>query len=120
MPIYCYQCPRCKRIIERAQTSRKRIPKSVHCECGFTARRNFGFEHRGQNLGDIWQNHQSLALAVAPAQIKAQMEEDKKRGVPVEYRMMPDGLDAIPVLKSAVQKRKYMKAYGFQDKDAYL
>jgi len=38
MPVYEYQCSKCKKILEEFQ-SIKNIKETINCECGYTAKR---------------------------------------------------------------------------------
>ena len=55
----------------------------------------------------------SDALAVHPKQVKEAREDAAKKGVPVEF--LPDGR---PVFRNRQERKQYMNAYGFFDKDA--
>ena len=53
----------------------------------------------------------SDALAVHPSQIEEAREDAKQKGVPTDFT--PDGR---PILTSRAHRKRYLKAYGFHDK----
>lgn len=56
----------------------------------------------------------SEAMAGHPDQRDEMIAEAKRRGVPVEFTA-----DARPFFTSRQQKREYMKAFGYEDKNAF-
>lgn len=55
----------------------------------------------------------SVALAVHPDQIAEAAEDARKRGVPTEFTA-----DGCPVLTDRDHKKRYLRAYGYYDRDA--
>lgn len=56
----------------------------------------------------------SVALAVHSTQVKEAMEDAAKKGVPTEFTR-----DGRPILRDASHRRRYLKAYGFIDRNSY-
>ena len=56
----------------------------------------------------------SVALAVHSTQVKEASEDAAKRGVPTEFS--PSG---EPILRDSSHRRRYLKAYGFHDRNSY-
>jgi hypothetical protein len=54
----------------------------------------------------------SDAMAVHPHQVEEAREDAKRKGVPVDF--LPDGR---PVFTSRQQRRRYLRAYGFKDRN---
>lgn len=56
----------------------------------------------------------SVALAVHSTQVKEASEDAAKKGVPTEFTR-----DGRPILRDASHRRRYLKAYGFHDRNSY-
>lgn len=55
----------------------------------------------------------SVALAVLPSQVKEATEDARKRGVPTDFTK-----DGRPIFNDRDHRSRYMKEYGYFDKDA--
>lgn len=74
---------------------------------------------RGACSGDVdpWPNHKAMSLACHPLD-KYEFERDaSRRGVPTEFG--GDEPMLMPQFRSAGHKKKYLRAYGLVDYDAY-
>lgn len=56
--------------------------------------------------------HLSEGLSVHPNQVKEAEESAKRRGVPTQF--LPDGR---PIMTSRAHQKKYLRAYGFHNRD---
>lgn len=119
MPIYTYICKDCGYEFDVAYSSDKGRKKRVKCQCGGKAEYDFQATVAGSKnrSGDAWTNHESLAMAVPKDMLEQTVTEEKKLGVSTAgYRVDSDGL-AIPHFSSKSQKEKYLRAFGYYNKD---
>ena len=56
----------------------------------------------------------SVALAVHSSQVGEAQADSAKKGVPTEFTS-----GGRPILRDASHRRKYLKAYGFHDRNSY-
>ena len=117
MPFYCYECDKCGHTMDSFHLMRD-VPKYLRCEkCGEKMERNIGRQIGKQYRGESpVKGKPSAALGVAPEDVQATIEEDKRIGVSASG--WTKGGD--PWFDSDVHKRKYMKAHGFHFKNSYL
>jgi len=83
----------------------------IKLDDGAIARRVF-FPAGGQSSA-VWPKP-SQAAGVAPNQVQEAMKADRELGVPTEYNSRGDAIFTSPG-----HQRKYLKAHGLVDRDAY-
>lgn len=109
MPRYRYECGYCGNCFSYVHP----VPPPPHVQCENCEERA---EYRPSfqcAKPSTWSNPLlSDALAVHPSQVKEAYEDSVKKGVPTEFLA-----DGRAVLRSREHRRKYLKAYGFYDKD---
>jgi hypothetical protein len=111
MPVYCYRTNE-GQVIERVFAMGK-APVFIDLGDGTTAERDIMAEHppKGRHSGP-WPLH-CLACGVAPWQAKEMSKKAAEAGVPTEFDSQGDA-----VFTSRGHRARYMKTFGFFDRDA--
>lgn len=114
MPTYCYTCPTCGATTEKVRGMEEAHPRTVRCECGQRAERDFAAEQTGTD-NRVWERTLwSEGLAVHPEQVPEAIAFNKRMGVPfTEY-----DADGRPGFRSRGHRRAYGKAWQAFDGDA--
>lgn len=112
MPRYCFKCNACdeqREVVRIMQDSG--LPEI--CDCGRRMKRDFRAEHNSVR-GDYNEPIVSDSMAFDAADLT----EHRKRFPDVEVQV-DHNRSARPIFKSLSQKRKYLKARGWQDCNSY-
>ncbi|MEE9597965.1 MAG: hypothetical protein V3V96_14425 [Acidiferrobacterales bacterium] len=75
---------------------------------GRIARRDIRAEHCGQQSGDPWANHSSLALMVHPLDVKKYRADAHRKRLNVTIRN-----DGMVEFRSRNDQKRYCQAYGY-------
>ena len=101
--------------IEFSRSIRFGAPKAVLCG-GRLYRRSYGSERTVRRAADPWVNHESLALMCPLGEIENRQRDALAKGLGVVDWNRRNGR---PIFRSASQKRKYLRAYGYTDLNSY-
>lgn len=107
MPIYSYKCLQCNKTQDEYREVRDRNKKGKCNSCGMNNKR--AFINRIQTT-DYSKEHLSDAMGVPPGQV-----EEHRRMFP-DIPMTDDGR---VIVKSHMERKKFLKQLGLRDKDSY-
>ncbi len=113
MPTYCFECPDCGSQVEIT----RRMEDSGtpwECGCGVQMERDFTAEHSSVR-GDYEE-----PIVMGSMAFDAKDVAEHRRRFPGVDLVIDHERSARPVMKSLSQKRAYMKARGWVDRNAFV
>ena len=115
MPAYSYTCDTCKRTLEDFRTQAAGPRRTVRCECGAQARRDYQAEQSGRQVAYCGEIESKLAVGCLPQNARAKNREMAERGLGDAVRF--DERTGNAIFNGRQGRLRALKAMGFHDKD---